>query len=221
MKKITILLIVLLSISYNSFSQDNKNDELKYNACVSATKMNTMYLGIKNPIDVVVSNCSIDEISIKLDNDTIGKIEKTDRKNQYSVIPAKQGHFKIKVYVGDKLVGIFPFRVLSIPKPTARINRQTGGKIKKMKLVQQSAIIARLDNFAFDLSYKVVSFDMVYKNSNNEEVVLSTKGNRIIPKQKTAIKTLKVGDTVIFQNIYAIGPDNIKNKINDIVFVIE
>ncbi len=188
-------------------------------ACVSPTKMNMLYIGVENPIDISVSGFPADKVSASISGGG-GRIYRKGK--QWVVKVSKVGKSKINVSVkGDdgktKSMGSFPFRVSRIPKPTAKINKSDGGLIRKNVLSKQTAIIATLENFAFDLSYRVTSYNVIVM-INGYAKPMTIKGNRLTPKLKSLINKASKGSNVMFTNIKAMGPDNRNQKVNDIVF---
>ena len=186
-------------------------------ACVSPTKMNMLYIGVENPIDISVSGFPADRISASISG---GRIYRKGK--QWVVKVTKAGKATINVSVkGDdgkmKPMGRFPFRVSRIPAPMAKINNSTGGIIKKSILKVQPGIKADLENFAFDLRFNVTSFKVVATIDGYDKIE-PARGARFTPKQKALIAKVRRGGRVMFTDIKAKGPDGRNRKVNDIVF---
>ncbi len=188
-------------------------------AGVNPLKMNVFYLGVDNPVDVFVSGVPSENISATIDNGVIQK-----RSNgTWIVKPRHVGNTFVTVYAnidGNKQsFGFHEFRVKQVPDPVAKIANMTSGVIAKNVLLAQAGVIADMENFDFDLDFKVTQFTASatikgftqdYKSGNN----LFTS------QQKDLIQKLNRGDRIYFEDIKAIGPDGVERPLNAIVFKI-
>jgi hypothetical protein len=187
---------------------------------VSNIKENRLYLGIDNPLEVVVENLKCNSILIKTDN---GKIEGESCK--YRIAPAKIGRANISVYKlkgkDTTLIVTKEFRVKNIPKPTAKIAGKSFGTIKKNLLAAQYGIKAELDDFDFDIHFNVSSYSVIVVSNQDSIFVRKIEGARFTKEMSEEFLKLQQNDKVYFVDIIAIWPDSHKDNLNSIEFLIE
>ncbi|MGL5892221.1 MAG: GldM family protein, partial [Bacteroidia bacterium] len=82
----------------------------------------------------------------------------------------------------------------------------------KGELNAASGIFARMENFDFDLSFRVVSFVMSM-SVNGVFVDKKANGPALSPEMKTLLAGAKVGNKVFFEQITVQGPDGTLRKI--------
>jgi hypothetical protein len=111
-----------------------------------------------------------------------------------------------------KQMGTMEFKVKQIPPPVPKVAGRTGGVIDRNSLLAQQIVVADLENFDFDASFRVISFT-VSANVRSFSQDASSNSNKITDQQKTIMKNVNKGDRVYFQDIKAIGPDG---KVRDL-----
>lgn len=206
--------------TFKDFPFENSYEVAKPSVTISPTKMNVFYLGVDNPVSISVPGVSANDIITNITNGTLTKTN-----GQYSVKPSKAGAKSVisvstKINGQTKSLGDMEFRVKKVPDPTARIAKKTGGVISASILAAQAGVVAGMDNFDFDLKFKVQSFNMEYTNSNGSNVILRSKNNRFTAEMKAAIKKLKRGRRVYFEEIKAYGDDKTTRILAPISFKI-
>lgn len=174
---------------------------------VSADNMNVVYIGLDNPISVSVPGIPTERLSVSANNATL----KNTGKGKFilNVNGGKQADVNVFATMenGEKRnMGTMTFRVKKIPKPVARIgNVKEQGAMSKGEFQTQLGLFADYENFDFNVSCKVVSFEMVYsKNGLQQSKVV--KGNVITDELHNIYKKLSKNDKVTFENIKAMGP---------------
>jgi gliding motility-associated protein GldM len=188
-------------------------------AGVNPLKMNVFYLGVDNPVDVFVSGVPSENVSASVDNGTIRR-----RPNGTWVVnPRYVGNAFVTVKANvdgtSQSFGYKEFRVKQVPDPVAKIAGMSSGVIPKATLMAQAGIIADMENFDFDLEFKVTQFTTSATIKGFTQDVKSNN-NLFNPKQKDLIQKLSRGDRVYFEDIKAIGPDGVERPLNAIVFKI-
>jgi len=173
---------------------------------VSPTKMNVFYLGVDNPVEISAPGVAADKVFPSINNGVIVKDGK-----QFVVKPSRTGTAQITVMAEiekqKKLVGTKDFRVKTVPDPVAKVAGIKGaGGIEKAVLLAQAGVIAEMENFDFDLTFKVVEFKVSVNigGFSNDKV---SKSNRFTPEQFNLIKQANRGQKVYIEDIKAIGPD--------------
>ncbi|MDC0584139.1 hypothetical protein OAO55_00220 [Bacteroidales bacterium] len=206
-----------LDNSYTTRKFSHKYTVAEGSSGVSAKKMNVFYLGVDNPVDVFVGGVQAENIEPVISN---GKIKRVG--NEWIVNPKSPGNALITIRVKRedgalKDVGFVEFKVKTVPDPVAKINGRKDGGIKKPVLAAQFGIVADMENFDFDLEYKVTGFVVsAVVNGFTQEVVV--KGFKFDKKVQQFIQRLPGGRRVTFSGIKAVGPDGTVRNLNSISF---
>jgi gliding motility-associated protein GldM len=200
------------------------------NVIVSATAMNVMYYGIPNPIDVSVPGVSPNNISVKVVNgvSTTEKVKNSRGENfkgSWAVKPNAVGQ-PVQVIVSANINGRtvtyppMPFRVKSVPPPTAQFAQRSSGKIAKASAQVQQVVLAVLPDFDFDLQYKIQAFTIMFsdKGADYQE---SSSSSSLTPKQKEIINRIPRGRDFYFKDIRALGPDGRTIDLLPMVFTMD
>lgn len=184
---------------------------------ISADKNNILYLGVDNPITIAVENYSANEISVKVDNgELLGGYGRT-----YVYRGSKPGIVTFTIYKKSNLqvIGRSMFRTKYIPTPIAKVGPSGGGDIEKVILENQQFIRADLENFDFDARLTVDSFTIsIIRIDTCYFKQIKNIGNKFSNAVVEALKAIKKNDIVIFDKIYALGPDGRTIKLSPIIF---
>jgi len=74
------------------------------------------------------------------------------------------------------------------------------GEMTKSELSLLNALVAKLDNFEFDLRYEVVSYTMSYPGASGAQDI-TVQGRKFTDLIKKEFKSIKRGQTIIFRDI--------------------
>ena len=207
--------IALLAASLNIVHAQTNSGAL---IAVEATAMNVLYLGVNNPVNIAVAGYESSEISVKVSQ---GMIEGSN--GIYEVKPGKAGKLSFDVYAGEKHLGSKVFRVLTVPDPAAVLRNADGtiamkGPKAKMN-IQQAAQVkslgADLNDFLFDVHFKVISFQMSV-NIDGIAKVLTSDAAEFTREMQQQIRSARPGQVFVFEDIKAIGPDGKTRKLQAI-----
>lgn len=187
---------------------------------VANLKLNVVYLGVDNPLTIAVANYSVDDIKVSVEN---GIIE--GENGLYNWKPQKPGLAIITVAINEngtqKIVENVKYRVKRIPDPIARVGKRYGC-LGSFDFKTQSGVTAYIDNFDIDEKAKVKSYDVYIVRTGKDPIKIKNYGARFNEEVLKIIQTLRTGDTVYIENIYALNPgDEIPRKINSLVFKIK
>nr|WP_320117638.1 gliding motility protein GldM [uncultured Marinifilum sp.] len=190
------------------------------NVVVSATKMNVFYVGVDNPVSISAPGFSSDRVRATMTN---GKLLK--KGNNYIAKP-KAAFRNAKVSVEADFDGEWrplrtvEFRVKPIPDPIAKIADMNGGSIKKNLLLAQSGVEAVMENFDFDLEFKIERFTVstIVKGYTVDQ---TSRSRNFTNEQIGLLRNLKRNQKVYFENIRAIGPDGEARNLAPIIFKIK
>jgi gliding motility-associated protein GldM len=200
--------------SYKSYPFRSQYMVARPAASVSPDKMNVFYIGVDNPVTITAAGVAPSDLSPSLQG---GTLSKSSGPGQYIV--RVSGGTLATVNVGAKIngnnqnMGSFKFRVKRVPDPVAFFAGKKGDdKISKGELNSAQGVMAKLENFDFDLKFDIKSFDITM-NINGGIATASSNSNRITPEQATMLKNAKTGTRVFFENVRALGPDGTVRKI--------
>jgi len=190
------------------------------NVVVSPLKMNVFYVGVDNPISISVPGIASEKIEARITNGTIQKKGKI-----YIVLPEKSGrNCKITVGVRDKRgmveMQTLVFRVKTVPDPVAKIAGKKGGDISKSLLSASWGVSATLDEFDFDMKFKVIGFNLYTIAEGGYVKEARSNSAKFTRTQKNIISKAKRGQRVIIDNIRAKGPDGKIRKLQSVTFKI-
>jgi gliding motility-associated protein GldM len=188
-------------------------------AVISPTKMNVFYEGVENPVEVSVPGIPSENLEVRITNARMVK-----RGSQYIVSPnartvGKESVISVRARVNDQLqnLGSQEFRIKRVPDPVATVAGMRGGDIDKALLLAQRAVIAKMDNFDFDLSFDVTSFSLTVTVGGYAQVHESNSAV-FTQEQKDLIEGVGVGTDVIINRIMARGPDGRDRNLGSIAF---
>lgn len=196
---------------------------MKTGVVVSPTKMNVLYVGVDNPISVSVPGVAPENVRPSLSGGTLSPDSKAGKGNYIATVKGgKKATVSVSAELGGSMrpMGKFDFRVKRVPDPEAYCAGQTDGLISKNKLAAAGAVIPKMKNFDFDLTFRVTSFE-VTMNIGGDLLTTTANGNRFTDGMKSKIKALKSGSRVYIENIKAVGPDGIPRKLKPINFKIQ
>lgn len=185
-------------------------------AVVSPDKMNVLYIGVDNPISVSSAGIPVNDLKVNI---TSGSINGS--KGKYNVRVNSLGNVKINVSANMGNGKFQPlsstdFRVKRIPDPTAQFGGKKGGAMSVMSIKAQNNLSAKLDNFDFDVNFKISRFSMIIAKPRTEVILLSGSGSQLTPAMKNALSSITSGTRIIFDNIVALAPDGSSRQLNPI-----
>ncbi len=192
----------------------------KPNLVVSPTKMNLFYVGVDNPVSISIAGVPGNKISPSITNATIKK----QRDGEYIVNPKRPGNSLISVRAEidgvTKNMGTAQFRVRGLPDPVVKVAGKKGGKIQKNVLAAQAGVFADMENFEFDLEFKIIEFTVSTTDRGGYYIDAPNKGNTFTKAQYDLIKGLRRGSRLNFEEVKAVGPDGSVRNLAPIVFEI-
>ncbi len=187
---------------------------------ISPTKMNVLYIGVDNPIDITVSGAKSDkDVSASISNGSLIK----QGNGKYIAKVTQPGIVKVNVSanVNDKKESFAPmeFRVLRIPDPQINLcGFKTSNKMNKSKIQACTGLIAQNEDFVFGDSFKIISFNTKKRTGTD---IISADNNGPIFKGKTQnlINNLQSKDALIFDNIVVQDPAGNKRTLSGAIYI--
>ena len=191
------------------------------NVVISPTKMNVLYLGVDNPMEISIPGISMDKISANISKGTI-----KPNGNEFIVQPG-QGVQSCDITVFAKIegqnrnMGTRTFRVKKVPDPLTKVAGLTSKNVTKSEFASAFGVIAEMPrDFDFELKYTITSFTLSAQigGFTKEE---SSKNPSFTAAQKAIINGLKSGNVVNIINVKAVGPGGDIRELNDLVIKIK
>lgn len=189
------------------------------NLVVSPTKMNVFYRGVDNPVSISVSGYSDKDIVGSMTNGTLSKT-----KDGYIVRPGKENEATVSATVTNidgtkKSMTGQKFRVKNVPNPTPYFAGKSVSDetIKKSELSAAQYVIAKMENFEFDLKFEIVEFKltMVVSGTPIEKI---SKGAALSSDMKEMTAKAKPGQKIWVEGIKAKGPDGTIRSLGTLSF---
>jgi gliding motility-associated protein GldM len=194
----------------------------KPSATVSPDKMNVIYAGIPNPFSVSAAGFPLENVNANISGGSMKKVGS----GQYSVSVGgdqigKTLSISVSANNGGKTLnlGAQQFRVKALPTPRAYIKGKPGGNVALEWLEGSSQLETELDDFVFDIKYRVVRFSATFINPRSDAVTIQNSGGGFSGQVKGALNSIKPGATVIFKDIVAEGPDGRQKVLDGITFL--
>jgi len=194
----------------------------KPSATVSPDKMNVIYAGIPNPFSVSAAGFPLESVNASISG---GSMSKTGS-GQYSVtVGGNQVGKTLSVNVsansGGKTLnlGSQQFRVKALPTPRANVKGKSGGNVPLEWIEGAGAIDTQLEDFVFDVKFKVIRFSATFINPRSDAVTIANNGGGFGGQIKGALNSIKPGATIIFKDIVCEGPDGRQKVLDGITFV--
>ncbi len=196
----------------------------KPSTVVSPTKMNVVYRGLDNPIEVSVSGYAASKVKASVSNGSL-----SGSNGKFVLKPGKGKECKVSVTVTDdngksKAMGQpFTFRVKDVPKPEPFFAGVTGaGKVGLGKLKANDYVVAKMEDFDFEgVKWDVVSFEMNGSNRGKVVPTMKARGNRLTSNMKKLLGVQTSGSKVYITNIFAKGPGGVKKNLGNIVLEVK
>lgn len=185
------------------------------------TAMNVLYRGLKNPLKIVAEGCDCDSLIVSISNAE----EKNLGDCRWEVLPGRGYACVVSVsrILGPDTVyvGKNEFRVKPIPDPLPYFGGKTfhHHEMQWRDAAAAQGVIAKMENFEFDLRFNVVSFDFE-ADTGSGWFSIHAKGPRIPKMAHRALITMKTGGSFRLTNIMAIGPDSTERKLRDIALTV-
>lgn len=201
-KQIKIFLLTTLFATQFSLAQ-------KSNVAIVAKEMQAMYVGIKNPINIV-SQCKFDSITIE--NGSGEELSKNNEEfiGEYEIVPEVAGETTINVYANGKVIFLTKFRSKPLPFPQIKISGKflncDKPKFKKNELAAIQSINAGAEGFVFATNYKVQDVIIYFTAVNNKPAAFEFSGESIPDFVHQALLSVDVGSKIII-DCRVKGPD--------------
>lgn len=202
-------------------------------SAVSAENMNIVYVGVDNPLNIVVNGISPKDLLIEVEGcGATLKINDSSRcpwNWSYTLHVQESGQVKItlkkkKEKNKNKIVGSFNFRSRYAPDPIVKLGQKTEGTMVVREMAAQIGLIPMLMDFDFEMRCKVVSFTLYHSSKGQAPAEIKSKtsnSGRFTGAALQAIQNASVGDKYQFVDVRVICQgDKLPRPVNNLVFEI-
>jgi len=117
-------------------------------------------------------------------------------------------------------LGSYVLRVLDVPDPAPKVAGRSEGAFPVTFFLSNAGISADLDDFIFEVQFKVRSYAAVLMQKENIVFKKEFDGNTFPTELKAQISNLGYGAIVQFEDIVAVGPDGSERKLAPLSFTI-
>ncbi len=190
-------------------------------ACaIAVNKLNVFYIGVDNPISVVVRGLPKQQIMIHADGD----LKKTPGDNDdYTIRVTQPGTAYITISGGGIKPMKFQYRVKKIPDPVPRLgSKHRGGTMGNGEFKAQNGIAAVMENFDFDAVCDVVSYEVTYLTKRQDPVTVINYGSRFNSDVEALVSKAAPGVVYFFDEIKVRCPgDAAARNLGSLVFKIK
>ena len=171
----------------------------------SPTKMNVLFRGVENPVDLSVPGVPADRVQATISSGRI--VRRGDGWIATGVTGSQAEVFAI-VQQPDgstKRIGPVRFRVKDLPPPTAYIAGiiALSTKAPKAKLTASRGIAAAPIDALFEDPWVVKRFDLTVLRRGGDPILLSSTTNRFTPEMDRVLQALRPNDQVYVEGIRA------------------
>lgn len=192
---------------YKPYAFTSSFKAAKPSLVVSPTKMNVFYKGLANPVEISAAGMSPDDLSLSVSGCSVSAVSKAEGK--YEVKPSDDLKAKeVTITVTAKGANApkfkpITYRIKPVPPPTPTFMGKKGSfKMSKGQLQAGEFLTAALEDFLFELKFRVTSFKMSV-SAGGKTATYNADSNRITPEMKGVLAKMSKGQTVIFKDIVA------------------
>lgn len=194
-------------------------------ATVSATMMNVMYAGIKNPISISVPGVPLSSVNASMTNGSL-----TREGDHWVARPTAIGTDAVitvsaNVDGRQQTMNTTRFKVRKLPDPTGYIqignDRYKGGRpIAKASLMNAKGIGAAIDDGLLDVAFNVLGFETVFFDQLGNAIPEVSAGANFSQRQLEQMRRLSRGKRFYISRIRAKGPDGVERQLSPIEVIV-
>lgn len=189
------------------------------NVFVNAMKMNVLYIGVDNPVELDVAGVNPNNVHVQISG-AGGKISRQDDRH-YLVSVTNPGDVRITIN-GDGVSESFEYRAKRIPDPVARLSNSSGGEMGNGEFKAQAGLGVFLENFDFEAVCNIQGFRLTMIPKRQDPVEVINAGARFNDQSQRLINQAKPGDIYIFSDVKARCPEDVAGRsINTLAFKIK
>ena len=193
-------------------------------ATISADKMNVFYIGVDNPVTISVPGVPSNNV---LPSITAGGSLTPGQGAGKYIVRVNSGISEATVNVSAKIsgkvqtMGATKFRVKRVPDPVAYIGGVKSGIINKNVLAASHMIVAKMENFDFELTFIVTSYVFSIAQRGGDIIPTNGSGNMLTNEMVAKISRAAPGTRAYIEEIKAVGPDKVPRTLAPIILKLQ
>jgi hypothetical protein len=214
--------LLILSVVHLQGQSDNQKKS-GHELSISNFKMNVLYVGVDNPLQIVVSG--IDDKDVQVTFDGPGTLTRdTSLPHFYNAYVTATGKCEIRVSakINGRItdIGSRQFRMKYIPDAVPMTTgHMEGGAVSAENMKTQAGLTCMLKGFDFDCRLHIDKYTMVFISGGKIFKAQATSA-AFTPQMQQYLKQAKPGDAFFFEDINVIGPANQLQKLSQLSFYI-
>jgi gliding motility-associated protein GldM len=195
----------------------------KPSASVSSTKLNVIYAGIANPFTVSAAGFPLESVRASISGGSMSGSNGNYNVNVPGSMVGQEVSINVSANNAGKTVslGSQKFRVKAIPAPVAKVGGRAGGDIASVQLKSESEIEADLDDFPFDVKFKIQRYKLTIIKPRSDAVTIAGNGGSFAGAVKGAMSSITPGTRVFFEDIVSVGPDGRQRILPSLAFSVK
>ena len=194
---------------------------------VYPTQMNVFYKGIENPVDISVPGVPAENIRATITGgNNLRKVGSNSCVVKMSPSSPNKVYVNVSATMADgstRNMGRMEFRAKRLPTPFSAINGKQGTlRMSPSEMKAQLGLSAKYDSgFAFNLTCKVKAYRIFIQDSKGQIVMnVQYNGSRFPANVKSALSKVRKGYRVQFEDVKAVGDDEVQHTLAPIIIKI-
>lgn len=175
-------------------------------AVISPTKMNVLYRGVENPLEIGVPG--VDPSKLVVSGPGVSKVGAGEYMANVTNVNGRTVNIGVSVEEEDgstRKIGSKEFRIKGLPPALGTMYKKNSGQLGK-SLIKAGEVQATYEDFPFDMQLSVTGFEVVIPGFPPERV----SGSSMPSSVKTRIDRMKPGETIMIREIRAKGPKGVR-----------
>ena len=184
-------------------------------ANVTPTKMNVMYRGLENPIEISAPGFTTDQINVAVSNGELIK-----KGGEYFVKPGNEKNVTtvtVSTMIDGKRIVLdnCDFRLKRTPDPVPVLNGRTNDKFTKEEIIAAGGFVLTMPDFDFEGYHStVLSYDVSTIVAGYLKPIKGIQGRKFNKEVEDLIKSARRGQRVTIENIRVKSPDGEERILN-------
>jgi hypothetical protein len=190
-------MLLLLSLGLPVFAQErgNTRPDEPYPVVVEPAGTQSLYIGIDNPLSILVEGIRPEDLKVALTND--GTVTHLGT-NRYTAVVTKPGTTYLEVYYRNMLIGKRTFRIKRIPDPTPMLNGFKGGEVNVDELLNDHVLRAVLEQYEGEGVCTVHGYKATVLLPDSDPVTFNVPGETLPQEVIDVIRSSPAGAKTAF-----------------------
>jgi gliding motility-associated protein GldM len=188
-------------------------------AAVQLDNMNVLFIGVDNPVTVSGSG-SVDQITATISGGG-GQIINNGGAKRTVRVTQETDDCVITIRTPDGKATPIKFRVRSIPDPRPMIGTFRSGNIPAAQFKGQQGVRAIVENFYYKTQFNVTQFRMTGDGAGFDDIMEANNTGAEWNEAKNIVNRARAGSFITIEDIYAVGPDGRRRKLDPLILYLK